>query len=67
MMCNDMLFKLHEIERKKVSVEKDTIERIPSQSLPRGICPLPLHFAPAQLSRKIGYHCPGEPGISREE
>ena len=37
----------------------DTVPAFPVRDMP-----IALHFAPVQLSQKIGYHCPGEHGLS---
>ena len=37
----------------------DTVPAFPVRDMP-----IALHFVPVQLSRKIGYHCPGEHGLS---
>ena len=46
-------------ERKGYQIDMDTVPAFPVRDMP-----IALHFAPVQLSRKIGYHCPGEHGLS---
>ena len=46
-------------ERKGYQIDMDTVPAFPVRDMP-----IALHFVPVQLSRKIGYHCPGEHGLS---